>query len=260
MNVQEQIKLDGKTAFITGASRGLGRACALALAEAGADVALAATNTDALEDVAGEVRKLGRAAVISPLDISGSASARSAVGRAAQELGRLDILVNAAGICPRATCLEMSDEEMRTTFEVNVFGTFYVCTEAAKHMQEAAVQKSGGGRIVTFGSVAGIRARPNVPIYGASKSAVQTLSQSMAADWASIGIRVNTIIPGQFDTDMGAPLMNDPDALAAYTKRIPLGRVGQPHEMPGLVVYLCSDASSYVTGGMFIMDGGLTLQ
>ena len=149
---------------------------------------------------------------------------------------------------------------MQATFEVNVFGTFYVCTEAAKHMQEAAVQKSGGGRIVTFGSVAGIRARPNVPIYGASKSAVQTLSQSMAADWASLGIRVNTIIPGQFDTDMGAPLMNDPDALAAYTKRIPLGRVGQPHEMPGLVVYLCSDASSYVTGGLFIIDGGLTLQ
>ena len=135
--------------FITGASRGLGRACALALAEAGADVALAATNTDALEEVAGEVRKLGRSAVICPLDISGSASARSAVGKAARELGRLDILVNAAGICPRVTCLEMSDEEMQTTFEVNVFGTFYVCTEAAKHMQEAAVQKSGGGRIVT---------------------------------------------------------------------------------------------------------------
>ena len=82
----------------------------------------------------------------------------------------------------------------------------------------------------------------------------------MAADWASLGIRVNTIIPGQFDTDMGAPLINDPNALTAYIKRIPLGRLGQPHELSGLVVYLCSDASSYVTGGLFVMDGGLTLQ
>ncbi|MFC1491285.1 SDR family NAD(P)-dependent oxidoreductase [Nitrospinota bacterium] len=254
------MKLDGKAAFVTGASRGLGRACALALAEVGSDVALGATKADSLESVAQDIRALGREAAICPLDISDPVSARGAVDRAAQELGRLDILVNAAGICYRVPCLNMSDEDMRKTFEVNVFGNFYVCTAAATHMQKLEVQESGGGRIVTFGSVAGLRARPNVPIYGASKSAVQVLTQSMAADWAPLGIRVNAVIPGQFDTDMGAPLINDPAALAAYLQRMPAGRVAQPDELTALVVYLCSEASSYVTGSLVVVDGGLTLQ
>ena len=154
----------------------------------------------------------------------------------------------------------MSDEEMRQTFEVNVFGTFYVCTSVARHMQKSEVQKAGGGRIVNFGSVAGVRARKNVPVYAASKAAVNNYTQSLAAEFAPLNIRVNAVVPGQFDTDMGAPLMNDPEALAAYVERIPLGRVGQPEEIPGLVVYLCSSASSYVTGSIMIMDGGLTLQ
>jgi Tropinone reductase 1 len=175
-------------------------------------------------------------------------------------MGRLDILVNAAGICPRISALDTSDDELESTFAINVYGTFRLCTAAAPHMLKPEVQKSGGGRIVNFGSVAGLRARPGVPVYGASKAAVHSLTQSFAADWAPLGIRVNAIAPGQFDTDMGAPLMNDPAALAAYVKKMPLGRVGQPEEMPSLVVYLCSPASSYVTGGLFVMDGGLTLQ
>ncbi len=260
MGVLEKMNLDGKAAYVTGASRGLGRACALALAESGANVALGATSSDSLEPVVQEIRELGRSAAVCPLDISDSESARGAVNRAAQELGRLDILVNAAGICERVSCLNMPDEDMRKTFEVNVFGTFYVCTAAAAHMRKPEIRESGGGRIVTFGSVAGLRARTNVPVYGASKSAVQILTQSMAADWASLGIRVNAVIPGQFDTDMGAPLMNDPAALSDYVKRIPAGRVGQPDEIPGLVVYLCSGASSYVTGSLIVIDGGLTLQ
>ncbi len=256
----EGFNLEGSAAFVTGASRGLGRAVALALAEAGADVALGATRADLLEEVAGEIRALGRRAVVCPLDVAEPASARDAVEKVAGEMGRLDILVNAAGICPRVGALDTSDDELERTFAINVYGTFRLCTAAAPHMQKPEVQKSGGGRIVNFGSVAGLRARSGVPVYGASKAAVHSLTQSFAADWASLGIRVNAIVPGQFDTDMGAPLMNDPEALAAYVKKMPMGRVGQPEEMPSLVVYLCSPASSYVTGGLFVMDGGLTLQ
>ena len=260
MSVLDSFQLNGAAAFVSGASRGLGNASALALAEAGADIALGATNESALEETAEAIRAMGRKAVVCPLDIAEPGSARGAVDRAAQELGRLDILVNAAGICPRVSSLDMPDEEMRQTFEVNVFGTFYVCTAAARHMRKSEVQKAGGGRIVNFGSVAGVRARKNVPVYAASKAAVNNLTQSLAAEFAPFNIRVNAVVPGQFDTDMGAPLMNDPEALAAYVEKIPLGRVGQPEEIPGLVVYLCSNASSYVTGSIMIMDGGLTLQ
>jgi NAD(P)-dependent dehydrogenase (short-subunit alcohol dehydrogenase family) len=175
-------------------------------------------------------------------------------------MGRLDILVNAAGVCPRTPALSTSDGELAGTFAVNVYGTFYLCTAAVPHMLKPEVQQSGGGRIVNFGSVAGLRARPGLPVYAAAKAAVHNLTQSFAADWAPLGSRVNAVVPGQYDTDMGAPLMNDPEALAAYVKKMPLGRVGSPKEMPGMVLYLCSNASSYVTGALMVMDGGLTLQ
>jgi NAD(P)-dependent dehydrogenase (short-subunit alcohol dehydrogenase family) len=252
--------MTGAAAFVTGASRGLGRASALALADAGVDLALGATREDLLEETAEAVRAKGRRAVVCPLDMADAASVRGAVEAAAEAMGRLDILVNAAGVCPRVSALDTSDEEFEQTFAVNVHGAFRLCTAVVPHMRKPEVQKTGGGRIVTFGSVAGLRARPGLPVYAASKAAVHSLTQSFAADWASLGIRVNAIVPGQFDTDMGAPLMNDPEALAAYVKKMPLGRVGSPGEMPSLVVYLCSPASSSVTGALFVMDGGLTLQ
>ena len=260
MSVAEKMNLEGAAAFVTGASRGLGRASALALAEAGADVALGATREDRLEEVAGAVRAMGRQAAVCPLDVSDPVSARDALDRAAGEMGRLDILVNAAGVCPRVPALGTSDGELADTFAVNVYGTFYLCTAAVPHMQKPEVQRSGGGRIVNFGSVAGLRARPGLPVYAAAKAAVHNLTQSFAADWAPLGIRVNAVVPGQYDTDMGASLMNDPEALAAYVKKMPMGRVGSPEEMPAMVLYLCSNASSYVTGALMIMDGGLTLQ
>ena len=260
MSVAEKMNLEGAAAFVTGASRGLGRASALALAEAGADVALGATREDLLEEVAGAVRAMGRRAAVCPLDVSDPVSARDALDRAAGEMGRLDILVNAAGVCPRVPALGTSDGELADTFAVNVYGTFYLCTAAVPHMQKPEVQRSGGGRIVNFGSVAGLRARPGLLVYAAAKAAVHNLTQSFAADWAPLGIRVNAVVPGQYDTDMGASLMNDPEGLAAYVKKMPMGRVGSPEEMPAMVLYLCSNASSYVTGALMIMDGGLTLQ
>lgn len=260
MSVLDLMDLNGSAAFVTGASRGLGRASALALAEMGADLALGATNRETLDETAETVRAMGRKTAICPMDIADPVSARGAVDRAAEELGRLDILVNAAGVCHRVSSLNMTDDEMRRTFEVNVFGTFYVCTAVARHMRKPEVQNSGGGRIVNFGSIAGVRARKNVPVYAASKAAVNNYTQSLATEFAPLNIRVNAVVPGQFDTDMGAPLINDPEALAAYVERIPLGRVGMPEEIPALVVYLCSNASSYVTGSVAIIDGGLTLQ
>ena len=254
------MEMEGAAALVTGASRGLGRASALVLADAGVDLALGATRKDLLEETAEAVRAKGRRAVVCPLDMADPASVRGAVEAAAAAMGRLDILVNAAGVCPRVSAVNTSDEELEHTFAVNVYGAFRLCTAAVPHMQKPEVQKTGGGRIVTFGSVAGLRARPGLPVYGASKAAIHSLTKTFAADWAPMGIRVNAIAPGQFDTDMGAPLINNPEALAAYVKKMPLGRIGSPEEMPSLVVYLCSPASSYVTGALFVMDGGLTLQ
>ena len=260
MNLKNKFNLEGKVAFISGGSRGLGKACALALAEFGASIALGATDEEKLIKVSGEIKELGSNVITCPMDIANPDSVKKAIDIAAKDFGKLDILVNAAGIWPRVPCLEMSEEEMEKTFQINTFGTFYICNAAANHMKQKIVSDNGGGRIVNFGSVAGFRARPNVPIYAASKAAVHVLTQSIAVDWAKYGIRANVVIPGQFDTDMGAPLMNDPNALEEYVKRIPASRVGQPEELPSLVIYLCSDASSYVTGGLFPMDGGLTLQ
>ena len=260
MDLQKKFNLEGKVAFISGGSRGLGKACALALAEFGVSVSLGATDEEKLTEVSEEIKNLGGDVIICPLDISNSDSVQKAIDHTVKNFGKLDILVNAAGTCQRVPCLEMNEKDMEKTFQVNTFGTFYICNAAAKYMKEKVVFENGGGKIVNFGSVAGLRARPNVPIYAASKAAVHILTQSIAVDWAKYGIRANVVIPGQFDTDMGAPLMNDPDALEAYVRRIPASRVGQPEELPSLVIYLCSDASSYVTGGLFTMDGGLTLQ
>ncbi|MEK6710673.1 MAG: glucose 1-dehydrogenase [Nitrospinota bacterium] len=257
---REPINLEGRAAFVTGGSRGLGKACALALAEAGADVALAATDERTLKASAAAVEKLGRRAMAIPLDVTDPAASRRAVESAARELGRLDFLVNAAGICFRLYPMETSPGEFHRTLAVNVSGTFHLCTAAFPYLSEEKVRQAGGGSIVNFGSVAGLRARPNILAYAASKAAVHSLTQSLAADWTQYGIRVNAIIPGQFDTDMGAPLLSDPQALAAYLKRIPAGRVGQPEELAPLIVFLCSRLSSYMTGALVVADGGLTLQ
>lgn len=259
MSVLDSMRLDGTAAFVTGASRGLGRAAAIAMAEAGADLALAATNEEKLEETAEEIRALGRRTVVCPLDLKSPAAVKEAVDRAVAELGRLDIVVNAAGVCHRVPTIEMPDEMMMETFEVNVYGTLYVCRAAAAHMQKSEVQKSGGGRIVNFGSVAGTRGRTDLSIYGASKAAVMNLTKSLALDWAALGIRVNCIAPGQFDTDMGWPLREDPELKKKFLARVPLGYMANPNEVGALTVYLSSRASAFMTGSVILLDGGISL-
>ncbi|MFH1764888.1 MAG: SDR family oxidoreductase, partial [Gemmatimonadota bacterium] len=130
---------------------------------------------------------------------------------------------------------------------------------AARHMQKPEVQEAGGGRIVNFGSVSGLRGRGELTVYGASKAAVMNMTMSLAQDWAPSGIRVNALAPGQFDTDMGEPVIGEPAKREAFIRRVPLGRVARPEEIGALVVYLCAEASAYVTGSVFPIDGGLTL-
>ena len=153
----------------------------------------------------------------------------------------------------------MSDEAMMETFEINVYGTMYVCRAAAAHMQKGEVQKSGGGRIVNFGSVAGVRGRTDLSIYGASKAAVMNLTKSLALDWAPLGIRANCIAPGQFDTDMGWPLREDPALKKKFLERVPLRVIAKPEEIGALTVYLSSNASAFMTGSVILLDGGISL-
>ena len=156
MNLKNKFNLEGKVAFISGGSRGLGKACALALAEFGASIALGATDEEKLIKVSGEIKELGSNVITCPMDIANPDSVKKAIDIAAKDFGKLDILVNAAGICPRVPCLEMSEEEMEKTFQINTFGTFYICNAAANHMKQKIVSDNGGGRIVNFGSVAGL--------------------------------------------------------------------------------------------------------
>lgn len=168
-------------------------------------MAIAATNELTLREVAAAIESHGRRTAVFPLDVTDPAASRRAVEGAVRKLGRLDFLINAAGVCPRLSPMETSSEELHSTLAVNVGGTFHFCMAAFPYLSEEEVLRAGGGSIVNFGSVAGLRARPNVLAYAASKAAVHSLTQSLAVEWAPHGIRVNAVIPGQFDP-IWAPL------------------------------------------------------
>lgn len=248
------MRLDGKAAFITGAGKGLGRAIALGLARAGADVALVSRTRKDLESLAGEVRALGRRALVAVADVTRSAEVDAAVAKTTEEFGRLDVLVHSAGGSLRKASLELTDADWNFVIEANLTSTFLVCRAAGKVM---AARRSGS--IINIASAAGLRGRPTNAPYSAAKAGVINLSRAFAMEWASLGVRVNVIAPGRFLTPLTSAEMNDPAAYAAFVKKVPLGRIGRPEELEEISVWLASDASSFVTGSVLVIDGGQTL-
>ena len=244
-------RLNEQVALVTGGGRGLGRAIALALADAGAHVAVASRTREQLEEVAELIRAKNRRALAVEADVSDSASVAHMIDTTRKEFGRIDILVNSAGVGWAERLDQMSDETWKWIIDTNLTGTFYCCREALRVMIE---QKSGS--IINLASVAGIKGPPGLGAYAASKGGVIALTKVLALENTRHNIRVNAIAPGYFRTDMNAAALDDPEAGPKIVKRIPMRRVGKPEEIGPLAVYLASDDASFVTGEVFGISGG----
>src|SRR4051794_37414963 len=251
----DPFSLQNRTALVTGANRGLGRAFAAALARAGADVVVVgrddAHNREAAEQIAEET---GRRASVQTGDVTAPEDVRRITDGAIADHGRIDVLVNNAGICFHRPALEVPDEEFDQVFDVNVSGLWRMTKAVAPHMIEA-----GGGAIVNVGSISAmIVNRPQwQPAYNASKAAVHQLTRSLAAEWAPYNVRVNAIAPGYVKTEM-APV-DEPRFRQHWIDDAPMQRYATPEEIAPSVVYLASDASSFTTGSVLVADGGYTV-
>jgi 2-deoxy-D-gluconate 3-dehydrogenase len=241
--------LDGRVALITGASRGLGRAIAIGLAEAGADVVLHASAPPAR--TADDVQSLGRRAVTVGGDLSDRQAADNITHEALAALGKIDILVNNAGTIKRQPAAEHGDDAWDEVLEVNLSSVFRLSRAVGRHMLER-----GAGKIINIASLLSFQGGITVPAYAAAKGGVAQLTKALANEWASRGINVNAIAPGYMTTDNTAELRADPARSRQILERIPAGRWGAPCDVVGAAVFLASSASDYVNGHVLVVDGG----
>jgi NAD(P)-dependent dehydrogenase (short-subunit alcohol dehydrogenase family) len=254
MDTFPRFDVEGRVALVTGAARGIGRAVALALARAGADVALGLRDASAGTDLVGEVETLGRRALPVQMDVRRTAEVFAAVDRTVAELGRLDILVNNAGLGPENPAEQVREEDFDLTVEVNLKGTFFASQAAGRVMI-----KQGYGRIVNLSSQAGFVARPGESVYCMTKAAIAHLTKCLAVEWGQYGITVNGVAPTFIETPGTAGALADPAMRAEILERIAaLHRIGAPMEVAGVVVFLASPAASLVTGETILIDGGWT--
>lgn len=250
--ILDSFSLEGRVALVTGATRGLGRAMAVALAEAGADVALLGSSAPP-EETAAQVRGLGRRALPLAVDLLHATPDDLAglVNDVVTRLGRLDILVNNAGIIRRTPAIDFSERDWDDVVQVNQKSVFFLAQAAARPMVA-----QGSGRIINVASLLSHQGGILVPSYTASKSAVAGLTRAMANEWAPLGVNVNALVPGYFATDNTAQLRADEDRSRSILERIPAGRWGRPEDLAGAVVFLASDAAAYVHGTLLAVDGG----
>lgn len=246
--------LDGRVALVTGAARGIGRAVALAMANAGADVALGLRDGASASDLQTEIEALGRRALRVPMDVRDLAQVSSAVATVVGSLGRLDILVNNAGLGPANPAESVTEADFDLTMDVNVKGAFFAAQAAGRVMIE-----QGFGRIVSLSSQAGFVALPTESVYCMSKAAVAHMTRCLAVEWGRHGVTVNAVAPTFVETDGTAPDLADPHFRADVLERIAgLHRVGMPMEVAGAVVFLASPAAAMITGTTLLVDGGWT--
>ena len=246
--------LEGKTALITGGSRGIGRATALGFARAGADIAIASRKLPELEKVATEIRESGRRALPVAANVGRMEDINDLVTRVKEEFGRIDILVNNAGANPTMdSVLEVSERTWDVIMNVNLKGLFFLSQAVAKVMKE-----QGGGCIINVTTAAGIRPHV-VPVYSISKAAIIMATKVMALEWAKYGIRVNAVAPGLVRTRFSQALWGDQQILDQLLSRVAMQRFAEPEEIVGTMLYLASDASKFMTGATVSVDGGETI-
>ncbi len=254
MNVKSLFDLTGEVGIVTGGAQGLGEQMALALAEAGADIVLADINIEQAQKVAEKIRNLGRECIAIKTDVSEPSQVENMVTKAKEKFGKIDILINNAGLVSNFPAEELSKEEWDRVIKVNLTGVF-LCTQAVG--REMIKQRKGS--IINIASMSGLivnRPQPQLH-YNTSKSGVIMLTKSFAAEWAKYNIRVNAIAPGYMRT----PLVDKvyPKYGKDWVKYIPMGRIGEPSEIKGPALFLASKASSYMTGSVLVMDGGYTV-
>jgi NAD(P)-dependent dehydrogenase (short-subunit alcohol dehydrogenase family) len=251
---EPRFDLRGKKALVVGASGGIGAAIARALARSGVDLALAGRSRERLAGVRAEADLTGQRSVAIEVDVRDERSVNDAVRTAIEQLGGVDIVVAASGVSPIYKSAErISVDEWDEIFATNTRGAFLVARAAGQHMLER-----GGGSMIFVTSIYQRVGGERLAAYAASKGAVSQLARSLALDWASRGVRVNSIAPGYVRTHLTAGLESNPDLLAMIERSTPLGRMATPDEIAGAALYLASDAASYITGSTLFVDGGWT--
>jgi dehydrogenase/reductase SDR family member 4 len=248
------LSLKDRVALITGASRGIGEATAMGLAKAGADLAIVSRKLPDLEKVGAEIKKLGRKCLPVQAHLGKVEEINSLVKRVLEEYGKIDILVNNAATNPTmAQAIDVDERAWDSIMNLNLKGLFFLSQAVARVMRD-----KGGGKIINVSSVAGIT--PDLlPLYSISKAGVNMVTKVMAQQWAQYNIRVNAIAPGLTKTRFSEALWKNPDILKIAMFKTPMGRPAEPEEMVGAIIYLASDASSYVTGQIIAIDGGITI-
>lgn len=256
MNDFPRFDLEGRTALVTGAARGLGRAIALALADSGADVSLGLRDPSSADDLAKEIRSMGRESFSVAMDVLDLAQIRTAVDAVVDRFGRLDVLVNNAGLGPENLAEDVTEADYDLTFGVNVKGAFFASQAAGRVMM-----RQGGGRIVNISSQAGLVALPTESVYCMTKAALCHLTKCLALEWGKHSINVNAVAPTFIRTPGTEPALADAEFRAEVVAKIAaLHRIGEPGDVTGAVVFLASPAASLITGTTLVVDGGWTVQ
>ncbi len=250
----EIFDLTGRVAMVTGSTRGLGENSAMALAKAGADVAVCGRNTEDLKRVSDAIKALGRDSEGFVLDVTSKKSVHEGVDRILQRFVKIDILMNNAGLNHREPVIDYPEEAWDLVISTNLKGYFLVAQAVAPHMLER-----GYGKIINMSSILGKIALPNQLAYASAKGGVVQMTKVMALEWAKQGIRVNAIGPTYFETEMVTPIRNDPERFNFINERTPMGRWGYLPEMEGLVIFLAAPASDFITGQTIYIDGGWTI-
>ena len=267
--ITDEYLVDGKVAIVTGSGRGIGKAIALTLAEAGADITLVARTKEQIDKTAEEIHKLGRKALAIPTDVSKEDQVKRAVEQTISEFGKIDILCNNAGMfMGKPVCLipggklsgmagseapaeALTLEDWHRTIDTNLTSAFLFAQAVGPYMM-----KQRKGKVVNTSSTNADEGTPFASAYCVSKAGMSSFTRCLASEWAPFSINVNAVAPGVIDTDMSAPFLKDPEMAKAMIESIPLGRAGESIEVARLVLFLASAASDYITGQIFIIDGG----
>ena len=252
--LQQLFDLSGRVALVTGASRGLGQYMAKALARAGADIAITSRDQARLAETEEDILDIGRRVLSVELDVLNLSSIQSAVQDVEAHFGRLDVLVNNAGCNVRRRALEVTAEDWDKVVNTNLRGAFFVAQAAARIMKAQR-----WGRVINIGSVTCIAGYAGMGPYCASRGGIKQLTMSLAHDWAEYGITVNCLAPGWFKTEQSRMLYEDETWLSMLKERIPMARPGRPDDLDGMVVFLASESSRYITGQTYLVDGGVSI-